>query len=53
MQLSTGISFVALVVSGGHTELVHARGLGDYELLGRTRDADGSAAAEPCELAHE
>jgi N6-L-threonylcarbamoyladenine synthase len=29
---------VCLIVSGGHTELVHMRGHGDYNLLGRTRD---------------
>ncbi|PKM98337.1 MAG: tRNA (adenosine(37)-N6)-threonylcarbamoyltransferase complex transferase subunit TsaD [Elusimicrobia bacterium HGW-Elusimicrobia-3] len=29
---------VALLVSGGHTELWHARGYGDYRVLGRTRD---------------
>jgi N6-L-threonylcarbamoyladenine synthase len=29
---------LALLVSGGHTELVHVRGLGDYEILGATRD---------------
>ena len=35
---------VALVVSGGHTDLFHVRGHGDYVLLGRTRDdADGEA----------
>jgi N6-L-threonylcarbamoyladenine synthase len=35
---------VALVVSGGHTLLVHVRGVGDYELLGRTvDDAAGEA----------
>ncbi len=28
----------ALVVSGGHTLLLHLRGPGDYPLLGRTRD---------------
>ena len=28
----------ALVVSGGHTELVQVRGLGDYEIVGMTRD---------------
>ena len=28
----------ALIVSGGHTELWHARGYGDYKVLGRTRD---------------
>jgi len=27
-----------LIVSGGHTELWHARGYGDYRVLGRTRD---------------
>ena len=30
--------FVGLAVSGGHTSLYLARGLGRYELLGRTRD---------------
>jgi N6-L-threonylcarbamoyladenine synthase len=30
--------FVALVVSGGHTELLVARDVGDYEILGATRD---------------
>ncbi len=34
----TPFRFVALIVSGGHTELVHVRGEGDYALLGRTRD---------------
>jgi N6-L-threonylcarbamoyladenine synthase len=29
---------VALIVSGGHTMLLHVRGVGDYKLLGRTRD---------------
>lgn len=29
---------VALLVSGGHTELVAVRGLGQYQLLGSTRD---------------
>lgn len=29
---------VALIVSGGHTMLLHMRGVGDYVLLGRTRD---------------
>ena len=31
-------SGVALIVSGGHTLLLHLRGPGDYPLLGRTRD---------------
>lgn len=30
--------FMCLVVSGGHTHLVHVRGYGEYEILGRTRD---------------
>jgi len=30
--------FLGLVVSGGHTLLVLARGVGDYEVLGETRD---------------
>lgn len=29
---------VSLIVSGGHTMLVHLRGIGDYKLLGQTRD---------------
>jgi N6-L-threonylcarbamoyladenine synthase len=29
---------LALVVSGGHTQLVHTRGAGDYTVLGSTRD---------------
>ena len=29
---------LALIVSGGHTLLLHVRGVADYELLGRTRD---------------
>lgn len=30
--------FVALLVSGGHTQLVHVRSLGEYELLGESLD---------------
>lgn len=30
--------FITLVVSGGHTEIVLVRGIGDYELLGQTLD---------------
>ena len=30
--------FVALVVSGGHTSLVHVKGYNDFGLLGQTRD---------------
>lgn len=30
--------FLCLLVSGGHTELIWVRDVGDYEVLGRTRD---------------
>ena len=30
--------FLCMVVSGGHTHLVHVRDYGTYEILGRTRD---------------
>lgn len=30
--------FMCLVVSGGHTHLVHVKDYGQYEILGRTRD---------------
>ncbi|WP_285716062.1 tRNA (adenosine(37)-N6)-threonylcarbamoyltransferase complex transferase subunit TsaD [Pelosinus sp. IPA-1] len=30
--------FMALVVSGGHTSLVHVKGYNEFELLGQTRD---------------
>ena len=30
--------FIGLLVSGGHTQLLEARGLGDYQLLGDTLD---------------
>ncbi|MDX1764904.1 MAG: tRNA (adenosine(37)-N6)-threonylcarbamoyltransferase complex transferase subunit TsaD [bacterium] len=30
--------FLALVVSGGHTELIEVRAFGDYTVLGKTRD---------------
>jgi len=30
--------FVALVVSGGHTHLVHVKDYGQYDILGKTRD---------------
>ncbi len=43
--------FVALLVSGGHTALYHVRGLGDYRLLGRTRDdAAGEAFDKAAKL---
>lgn len=30
--------FICLVVSGGHTHIVHIKDYGDYEVLGKTRD---------------
>lgn len=30
--------FLCLVVSGGHTHLVHVKDYGDYEIMGKTRD---------------
>ncbi|MEL7352202.1 MAG: tRNA (adenosine(37)-N6)-threonylcarbamoyltransferase complex transferase subunit TsaD [Cyanobacteria bacterium P01_A01_bin.116] len=30
--------FLCLLVSGGHTSYVHVKGVGDYEILGKTRD---------------
>ncbi len=33
-----GYPYLALLVSGGHTALYHVKGLGDYRILGQTRD---------------
>ena len=33
-----GFPFVALLVSGGHTQLMRVQGVGRYELLGETQD---------------
>ncbi len=30
--------FIALIVSGGHTNIVYVKDYGDYEILGKTRD---------------
>ncbi|GLP97248.1 tRNA (adenosine(37)-N6)-threonylcarbamoyltransferase complex transferase subunit TsaD [Paraferrimonas sedimenticola] len=43
--------FVALLVSGGHTQLVAVRGIGDYELLGESvDDAAGEAFDKTAKL---
>ena len=43
--------FVALLVSGGHTQLMRAQGVGDYELLGETiDDAAGEAFDKSAKL---
>ena len=43
--------FVALLVSGGHTQLMHVRGVGNYELLGETiDDAAGEAFDKSAKL---
>ena len=39
---------VALVVSGGHTDLFHVAGHGKYVLLGRTRDDAAGEAFDKC-----
>ncbi len=39
---------VALVVSGGHTDLFHVKGHGEYVLLGRTRDDAAGEAFDKC-----
>jgi N6-L-threonylcarbamoyladenine synthase len=33
-----GYPYVGLAISGGHTSLYHIRGIGDYEVLGTTKD---------------
>jgi N6-L-threonylcarbamoyladenine synthase len=43
--------FVALLVSGGHTQLMRVNGIGDYELLGETLDdAAGEAFDKSAQL---
>ncbi len=43
--------FTALLVSGGHTQLINARNLGDYELLGESLDdAAGEAFDKTAKL---
>lgn len=43
--------FVALLVSGGHTQLMEVRGIGDYQLLGETLDdAAGEAFDKTAKL---
>lgn len=48
--LTTAPAFpaVALIVSGGHTDLFQVRGHGDYVLLGRTRDDAAGEAFDKC-----
>lgn len=43
--------FIGLLVSGGHTQLVRARGVGQYDLLGQTLDdAAGEAFDKVCHM---
>lgn len=43
--------FVALLVSGGHTQLIHVKSIGEYELLGETiDDAAGEAFDKTAKL---
>jgi N6-L-threonylcarbamoyladenine synthase len=47
------VPHIALVVSGGHTMLLHVRGVADYQLLGRTRDdAAGEAFDKVAKMLH-
>jgi N6-L-threonylcarbamoyladenine synthase len=46
-----GFPFVALLVSGGHTQLMRVAGVGDYEMLGETLDdAAGEAFDKTAKL---
>ncbi|MBV9361065.1 MAG: tRNA (adenosine(37)-N6)-threonylcarbamoyltransferase complex transferase subunit TsaD [Betaproteobacteria bacterium] len=46
-----GVPFVALLVSGGHTQLMHVEGVGRYRLLGETQDdAAGEAFDKTAKL---
>ena len=46
-----GFPFAALLVSGGHTQLMHVSGVGRYELLGETLDdAAGEAFDKTAQL---
>jgi len=46
-----GFPFLALLVSGGHTQLVDVRGLGDYRILGESLDdAAGEAFDKTAKL---
>ena len=46
-----GLPFVALLVSGGHTQLVHVKACGDYEILGESvDDAAGEAFDKTAKL---
>lgn len=38
LQKKIQFPFIALIVSGGHTDLYHVSNFGEYKLLGRTRD---------------
>ena len=40
--------FLALLVSGGHTELIYAKSLGSYEVLGETMDDAAGEAFDKC-----
>ncbi len=40
--------FIALLVSGGHTQLLHVAGVGDYRLLGETVDDAAGEAFDKC-----
>jgi N6-L-threonylcarbamoyladenine synthase len=43
-QNSPGFPFLALLVSGGHTQLIEVFGIGDYKILGETMDDSAGEA---------
>ena len=50
-QPAPAFPFIALLVSGGHTQLLHVQGWGDYQLLGETLDdAAGEAFDKTAQL---
>ncbi|HUQ26744.1 MAG TPA: tRNA (adenosine(37)-N6)-threonylcarbamoyltransferase complex transferase subunit TsaD [Burkholderiales bacterium] len=50
-QRAPGFPFVALLVSGGHTQLMRVEGVGSYQLLGETQDdAAGEAFDKTAKL---
>lgn len=50
-EVAPQFPFIALLVSGGHTQLMHVAAVGDYELLGETiDDAAGEAFDKSAKL---
>lgn len=47
-SIEEGFPAIALLVSGGHTELQLIKGIGNYELIGHTRDDAAGEAFDKC-----